>query len=144
MDLLSEKHPWRLLLCKRTALSKKSLEETFSDLLLQTKINHKDGYLYLLLSIKANYITEGMEKGIEKGMEKGKLEVAENLLRLGMGIAHALDKPTILITKRPNDVPFDVKSKYLIIYQDYNDLEEKLAVELTKIFTSSDLMKSPV
>lgn len=61
-----------------------------------------------------------------------------------LGIAHALDKPTILITKRPNDVPFDVKSKYLIVYQDYNDLEEKLAVELTKIFTSSDLMKSPV
>ncbi|SDH84185.1 conserved hypothetical protein (putative transposase or invertase) [Desulfosporosinus hippei DSM 8344] len=29
---------------------------------------------------------KGIEKGIEKGMEKGKLEVAENLLRLGMGI----------------------------------------------------------
>ena len=38
------------------------------------------------MTIAEKLITEGMEKGIEKGMEKGKLEVAENLLRLGMGI----------------------------------------------------------
>ncbi|MCB8818112.1 hypothetical protein LJE72_21725 [Desulfosporosinus sp. SRJS8] len=48
----------------------------------------------VVMTIAEKLITEGMEKGmekgiekgIEKGMEKGKLEVAENLLRLGMGI----------------------------------------------------------
>ncbi|KJS49061.1 MAG: transposase [Peptococcaceae bacterium BRH_c23] len=52
----------------------------------------------VIMTIAEKLITEGMEKGIEKGMEKGiekgieqgvekgKLEVAENLLRLGMGI----------------------------------------------------------
>ncbi|MCB8815264.1 Rpn family recombination-promoting nuclease/putative transposase [Desulfosporosinus shakirovi] len=40
----------------------------------------------VFMTIAERLITEGMEKGIEKGMEKGKLEVAENLLRLGMGV----------------------------------------------------------
>jgi predicted transposase/invertase (TIGR01784 family) len=40
----------------------------------------------VVMTIAEKLITEGMEKGIEKGMEKGKLEVAENFLRLGMGI----------------------------------------------------------
>ncbi|SHI17453.1 Rpn family recombination-promoting nuclease/putative transposase [Desulfosporosinus lacus] len=35
-----------------------------------------------VMTIAEKLITEGMEKG----MEKGKLEVAENLLRLGLGI----------------------------------------------------------
>ena len=48
----------------------------------------------VLMTIAEKLITEGMEKGIakglerglEEGMEKGKLEVAENLLRLGMEV----------------------------------------------------------
>lgn len=31
-------------------------------------------------------LEKGMEQGLEKGMEKGKLEVAENLLKLGLGM----------------------------------------------------------
>jgi len=38
------------------------------------------------MTIAEKLFTEGMEKGMEKGVEKGKLEVAENLLKLGMGI----------------------------------------------------------
>ena len=33
---------------QKDSFIEKELEETFSDLLFQTKINHKDGYLYLL------------------------------------------------------------------------------------------------
>lgn len=44
----------------------------------------------VVMTIAEKLITEGiekgMEKGIERGMEKGRLEVAENLIRLGMGI----------------------------------------------------------
>ncbi|EHQ90635.1 Rpn family recombination-promoting nuclease/putative transposase [Desulfosporosinus youngiae] len=40
----------------------------------------------VLMTIAEKLITEGMERGLEEGMEKGKLEVAENLLRLGMEV----------------------------------------------------------
>lgn len=55
-----------------------------------------------------------------------------------LGIAHALDKPTILISKSINDAPFDLKSKSIIIYQDLPDLEQKLNVALTKYILAED------
>ena len=38
----------------------------------------------IIMTIAEKLIAEGIEKGIEKGMEKGKLEVAGNLLALGI------------------------------------------------------------
>lgn len=49
-----------------------------------------------------------------------------------LGIAHALDKPTILISKSINDVPFDLQSKNVLLYRDYNELNSKLRKELTR------------
>ena len=40
----------------------------------------------VVMTIAEKLITEGMEKGMEKGVEKGKLEVAGNLLGLGVEI----------------------------------------------------------
>lgn len=40
----------------------------------------------VVMTIAEKLITEGMEKGLEKGLEKGKLEVAGNLLGLGVEI----------------------------------------------------------
>ncbi|WP_409289641.1 hypothetical protein [Peribacillus sp. SCS-37] len=49
-----------------------------------------------------------------------------------LGIAHALDKPTILISKSDNNIPFDLSSKNIIIYENYSTLRKKLTTELTR------------
>ncbi|MBY0038679.1 hypothetical protein H7U08_19390 [Bacillus cereus] len=54
-----------------------------------------------------------------------------------LGIAHALDKPTILISKSINNAPFDLKSKNIIIYKDFNELNTKLNMELTRTIINS-------
>lgn len=44
-----------------------------------------------------------------------------------LGIAHTLGKKTILITGyRPEELPFDIKNKYIIFYQSFEELEKKL------------------
>lgn len=54
-----------------------------------------------------------------------------------LGLAHALDKNTILIAKTKSELPIDVKSKYMILYQDDNDLETELKSQLLKIYLNS-------
>ncbi|XMB86341.1 hypothetical protein RJG79_00660 [Mycoplasmatota bacterium WC44] len=55
-----------------------------------------------------------------------------------LGIAHALDKPTILIShyKNKHDIPIDIKSKYIIIYSDLEDLKNELRKMINKLFFS--------
>ncbi|PCD05698.1 hypothetical protein CMV16_21955 [Peribacillus simplex] len=55
-----------------------------------------------------------------------------------LGIAHALDKPTILISKSLNDIPFDLKSKNIIFYQNFRELRQKLNTELIKTIINND------
>lgn len=50
-----------------------------------------------------------------------------------MGIAHALGKPTILISKCIAETPFDIQNNRIIIYSDFKDLDIKLTKELSKI-----------
>lgn len=50
-----------------------------------------------------------------------------------LGIAHALDKTTLLISKLVNDLPVDIKSKRIIVYKNTNDLEKTLPLELLKV-----------
>lgn len=50
-----------------------------------------------------------------------------------LGIAHALDKPVILISREPDKLPIDLKSKRFLIYSDYNQLLEQFENELTEI-----------
>ncbi|QGQ93790.1 hypothetical protein EHS13_02155 [Paenibacillus psychroresistens] len=51
-----------------------------------------------------------------------------------LGLAHALGKPTILLSKSLNELPFDLKSKRIIIYNDFNELKIELYKTLTHIF----------
>jgi|TARA_R110002051_G_scaffold254217_5_gene313165 hypothetical protein len=50
-----------------------------------------------------------------------------------LGIAHAIGKPTILITQNLEEVPFDLKDKQLIIYKNLSELEMKLKRSLTQL-----------
>ncbi len=47
-----------------------------------------------------------------------------------LGIAQALDKPVLLISKEPDNLPIDIKSKRFLIYSSYADLQEKIRAEL--------------
>lgn len=49
-----------------------------------------------------------------------------------LGIAHSLDKTTILISNLLEDLPADIKSKRVVVYKDVNELEHKLPVEIIK------------
>jgi hypothetical protein len=55
-----------------------------------------------------------------------------------LGIAHALDKPIILISKSIENVPFDIKQRSIIIYNDSSDLEKKLKDAFIKLSLSKD------
>lgn len=41
-----------------------------------------------------------------------------------LGIAQAIDKPVMLISKSPDGLPFDLKSKRFLIYETYSELEK--------------------
>lgn len=50
-----------------------------------------------------------------------------------LGIAHALNKPTIIISKNESDIPFDIKSQRIIFYKTKEDLKSSLKESLLKI-----------
>lgn len=52
-----------------------------------------------------------------------------------LGIAQALDKPVILISREPENLPIDIKSKRFLIYKSYGELQENLRTELIKALT---------
>jgi len=53
-----------------------------------------------------------------------------------LGLGHAMDKNTILISKSKKILPIDIKSKYIILYKDVDELKKLLKNELIKIFAS--------
>jgi hypothetical protein len=52
-----------------------------------------------------------------------------------LGIAQALDKPVILISRKPEELPIDIKSKRFLIYRDLDELRVALKNELIKALT---------
>jgi hypothetical protein len=50
-----------------------------------------------------------------------------------LGIAQALDKPVILLSQEPENLPIDIKSKRFLIYKSHQNLEEILSNTLTSI-----------
>ncbi len=53
-----------------------------------------------------------------------------------LGIAQALDKSVILISKNPENLPIDIKSKRFLVYNDLSELDLHLKNELIKILKS--------
>ena len=49
-----------------------------------------------------------------------------------LGIAHALDKPVILLAHSKTEVPFDIRSKRIVFYQSNEELRERLSIMLTR------------
>ena len=53
-----------------------------------------------------------------------------------LGIAHALNKPTIIIDQGNQIRPFDIQGNQIVIYDDYDDLAKKLSDQLINIVVS--------
>ncbi|MGU7772766.1 hypothetical protein ACV229_21650 [Burkholderia sp. MR1-5-21] len=53
-----------------------------------------------------------------------------------LGIAHALDKPVILLSHSETEVPFDVQSKRIVFYQSSNDLRPGLLKMLSRVLSA--------
>jgi len=50
-----------------------------------------------------------------------------------LGVAQAMDKSVILVSKEPKDLPIDIQSQRFLIYSDSDALKESLKVELNKL-----------
>lgn len=50
-----------------------------------------------------------------------------------LGLAHAMDKKTLLISKTTENLPIDIKSKRIIVYPNHHTLRTSLKNELLKI-----------
>jgi FimV-like protein len=55
-----------------------------------------------------------------------------------LGIAHALDKPVVLIAHKESEIPFDVRSKTVIFYREDQDLKAPLTEALARLGLSND------
>lgn len=55
-----------------------------------------------------------------------------------LGIAQALGKPVILIAPTPEDVPFDIRTKRLVLFQSLGELREKLKDELARVVVATE------
>ena len=60
-----------------------------------------------------------------------------------LGIAPALGKPSILIAPTPEDVPFDIRTKRLVLFQSLDELREKLKDELARVVVASEQTINP-
>lgn len=54
-----------------------------------------------------------------------------------LGIAHALGKPTIIVAKNKNKIPFDLTTKNIIFYQNTEELQRGLLIEINKYLLNS-------
>ena len=54
-----------------------------------------------------------------------------------LGIAQAMDKPVILLSRSPNEIPIDLRSKKFIIYKSKKELQENLKKELIRILNTT-------
>lgn len=90
------------------------------------------------------YIENDILKHILKKMARARIIIANIDGRNAnvfyeLGIAHALDKPTIMVSRNKNKIPFDLQSKNILFYNDFFDLEKKLMIEINKIVLNRDV-----
>lgn len=85
------------------------------------------------------YVSEDVFSHILKLIAKARLIIANidgrnpNVF-YELGIAHAMGKATVLIAPTPEDVPFDIRTKRLVLFASLDELEVKLRDELARAF----------
>jgi hypothetical protein len=56
-----------------------------------------------------------------------------------LGIAQAIDKPTILIAHSVPEMPFDIRTRKIITFKNHDELYQKLQIELTRTLVKRTL-----
>lgn len=56
-----------------------------------------------------------------------------------LGVAHSLGKQVILLCQRDSDVPFDMRSKFIVFYSTGDELRDGLSKALLKFFGQGNL-----
>lgn len=56
-----------------------------------------------------------------------------------LGIAHMLDKPVIIVSEVGNSVNFDIRSKFILFYDNENDLRIKLEKQIGRLALKENL-----
>jgi hypothetical protein len=56
-----------------------------------------------------------------------------------LGIAHALGKPTILISRSLDSIPFDLRAKYVVLFEKTEELEERLRDAITRLLAEAEV-----
>ena len=55
-----------------------------------------------------------------------------------LGIAHALDKPVILLAHKNSEVPFDIRAKQIVFYNDNEELQHELRRMLSRVLAGEE------
>lgn len=50
-----------------------------------------------------------------------------------LGVAHGIDKPTVLLSNDITEVPFDLKTKRIILFKDVRHLRDELSLALIRV-----------
>ncbi|HCT5133759.1 TPA: hypothetical protein OTZ50_003543 [Aeromonas hydrophila] len=50
-----------------------------------------------------------------------------------LGLAHALEKPTLITSKTAHEIPFDLRTQHLVLYKDIKDFREQLSKALLRL-----------
>jgi hypothetical protein len=56
-----------------------------------------------------------------------------------LGVAHSLNKPTIVVAQDFTEIPFDLNNKRIVIYKDEDDLRRKLTISITDMLLNKVL-----
>ena len=83
--------------------------------------------------IKGNILKYIIEKIMSSRIVIANLNGRNPNVYYELGIAHAIGKPVILIAKSFDEIPFDLQSKRIIVYNDYSELKEQLTIMLYQV-----------
>jgi len=97
---------------------------------------------------KQFFLREGITDRIIRQVENADVLAADlssgNLnVMYEVGWAHAKNKLCIPLTNKPKEIPFDLKNRRHVIFDDLNDLKEKLAKELDALKVEAELSYDP-
>lgn len=82
---------------------------------------------------KSDFLTHILKQIIKSNIIIANVDGRSPNVYYELGICHAIDKKTIILSQNVNELVADVKSKNAIIYKDKADLEQQLKKELIKI-----------
>lgn len=84
--------------------------------------------------VKGDIFPEMLRLIIQSSLIIANIDGRNSNVMYELGIAQALNKAVILIAKNPSEIPFNIRSKRFIIYENYNDLTNTLRKELLNVF----------